>query len=578
VQVVCVLIDIAGLWYSHRTRGAPCLRHVRGSGRVDLIARRVREQPTRGDYVPYDQKSLIRALQDPAIYNHPVSGISLFETHISWIILTGEIVYKVKKAVNFGFLDFSTLEKRHFYCQEEVRLNRRFAPALYLDVITVTGDARRPALQGTGQPIEYAVRMRQFSQQALLSSMAAHHALTTEYIDELTALVAAMHARADVAGAGEPYGLPGDIHHWVMENFQHIRPVLQDTAQRERLEDLERWCEREFRHKHDAVKARKDTGFIRECHGDLHLGNLALVDGRITPFDCIEFNPCLRWIDVMSETAFLMMDLQDRGYRDLAYRFLNGYLQKGGDYRGVRILRYYLVYRALVRAKVAVLRLQQPVQASDVTRAGWGEYASYMQLAWHYASSSAPGLIITHGLSGSGKSWYASRLAVRQGAIQIRSDVERKRLYGYQMNANTGSGIHSGIYSEGASFKTYTRLAELARDVIEGGYTAVVDAAFLRHADRKHFRKLAARLGVPFVMLSFSADEETLRERIRMRQACGKDPSEAGIEVLQAQLGFREPLHSYEQEHAILVEASGNPTVADIAKRVAERMNPVVAG
>jgi hypothetical protein len=187
-------------------------------------------------------------------------------------------------------------------------------------------------------------------------------------------------------------------------------------------------------------------------------------------------------------------------------------------------------------------------------------------------------LIITHGVSGTGKSWYARRLAVSQGAIQIRSDVERKRLYGYPMNADTGSGIRTGIYSAEAGMKTYARLAELATYVIEGGFTAVVDAAFLKYAERDRFRELAARLGVSFVLLSFTADENTLRDRIRVRQAAGTDPSEAGMEVLQSQLRSQEPLQSDEQEYAILVEASENPPIADIINRVVAKTNPGAAG
>jgi aminoglycoside phosphotransferase family enzyme/predicted kinase len=546
-----------------------------GGAVVGLLSRRTREDVNRGDAVLQDQKTLIRALRDPALYDHPVGDIRLIETHISWVILTGEFVYKIKKAVNFGFLDFSTLEKRHLYCREEVRLNRRFAPDLYLDVVAVKGDAEHPALHGEGLPIEYAVRMRQFPQQALLSSMASHRGVTPDHIDEIAGLVAAMHARAAVADVTARYGQPHEIHHWVMENFAHIRPVLKDSKRTEQLCHLEQWCQREFQVKKSVIQSRKTDGFIRECHGDLHLGNLALINGRITPFDCIEFNPHLRWIDVMSESAFLLMDLQDRGYPELACRFLNALLQRTGDYAGVRILRYYLVYRALVRAKVAVLRLDQTAMAANTEDAAWIEYGSYVELARNYASSLTPALIITHGVSGTGKSWYASRLAISLDAIQVRSDVERKRLFGYRMDAKTGSGVQSGIYTVEAGMETYARLADLARYLIEGGYTAIVDAAFLKRAERDRFRLLAKQLGVPFVLLHFSADEDTLRNRICLRQASSIDPSEAGVEVMEAQLSSQEPLVSDEQVHTVLVDASREPSVADIAIRVNEKTNPV---
>ena len=525
--------------------------------------------------MPQDQVTLISALQDPAFFDHPVDDIRLIETHISWVILTGEFAYKIKKSVNFGFLDFSTLEKRHFYCEEEVRLNRRFAPGLYLDVVAVRGSVGHPFLHADGSPIEYAVRMRQFPQHALLSAMASRHGVTPEHIDEIAGLVAAMHARAAVAGASAQYGLPHDIHHWVMENFVHIRTSPMNSSRREQLDKLERWCQREFQLRESVIQSRKTDGFVRECHGDLHLGNLALIDDRITPFDCIEFNPHLRWIDVMSENAFLVMDLQDRGYPELACRFLNALLQQTGDYAGVRMLRYYFVYRALVRAKVAALRLNQAVKSAGTEGAAWDEYESYVQLAASYASAVNPALIITHGVSGTGKSWLASRLAVRLGAIQVRSDVERKRLFGYRMDAKTGSGVQSGIYTEEAGLQTYARLADLARWLIEGGYTAIVDAAFLKHDERERFRLLAGQLGVPFVLLDFSADEETLRKRIRVRQCSGRDPSEAGIDVLEAQLRSQEPLVSNEREQAVEVETSQEPSVADLATRLAGKISPV---
>ncbi|NNG12861.1 MAG: phosphotransferase, partial [Halobacteria archaeon] len=287
------------------------------------------------------QETLIAALQNPDVFDHPVGEISVLETHISWVILTGEFAYKIKKAVDFGFLDFSTLTKRHYYCQEELRLNRRFAADLYLEVISVTGSIDRPVLQGSGESIEYAVKMRQFPQQDLLSNIVARHGLDEAHVDEIAILLADLHACVDVADATTDYGRPDDIQHWVIENFEHIRPALDMPAQQVQLDWLENWCGQEFRNKRALIRTRRHDGFVRECHGDLHLGNLALINGRITPFDCIEFNPKLRWIDVISEAAFLTMDLEDRGYPGLAYRFLNGYLQHSGDYAGVGLLRYY---------------------------------------------------------------------------------------------------------------------------------------------------------------------------------------------------------------------------------------------
>ena len=520
------------------------------------------------------QEILIAALQNPDAFDHPVGEINVLETHISWVILTGEFAYKIKKAVDFGFLDFSTLEKRHYYCQEELRLNRRFAADLYLEVVSVTGSIDQPVLRGSGEPIEYAVRMRQFPQQDLLSNIVARHGLEAAHIDEIVGLLADLHARVDVADPATDYGRPDDIHHWVMENFEHIRPALAAAEQLAQLHRLEDWCTQEFRDRRSLIQARKRNGFVRECHGDLHLGNLALIDGRITPFDCIEFNPQLRWIDVISEAAFLTMDLEDRGYPGLAYRFLNGYLQRSGDYEGVGLLRYYLVYRALVRAKVAILRLGAVAGDADAGREAREEYESYGGLARQYAEVRRPALIITHGLSGSGKSWYATQLVEQLGALQLRSDVERKRLFGYHAQAATGSGIDTGIYTAEAGVRTYEHLANVACRIIDAGYPAIVDATFLKQAQRERFRQLAAELGVPFVLLHFEADSDTLRRRIGLRRQAGRDPSEAGLAVLEAQLESQEPLQSDERGAAVTVrrdmplealvrELSGRITAAD---------------
>ncbi len=499
------------------------------------------------------QEILIAALQNPDAFDHPVGEINVLETHISWVILTGEFAYKIKKAVDFGFLDFSTLEKRHYYCQEELRLNRRFAADLYLEVVSVTGSIDQPVLRGSGEPIEYAVRMRQFPQQDLLSNIVARHGLEAAHIDEIAGLLTDLHARVDVAGPATDYGRPNDIHHWVMENFEHIRPALAAAEQLAQLHRLEDWCTQEFRNRRSLIQARKRNGFVRECHGDLHLGNLALIDGRITPFDCIEFNPQLRWIDVISEAAFLTMDLEDRGYPGLAYRFLNGYLQRSGDYEGVGLLRYYLVYRALVRAKVAILRLGAVAGDADAGREVREEYESYRGLARQYAEVRRPALIITHGLSGSGKSWYATQLVEQLGALQLRSDVERKRLFGYHAQAATGSGIDTGIYTAEAGVRTYERLAEVACCIIDAGYPVIVDAAFLKQAQRERFRQLAAEFGMPFVLLHFVADSDTLRRRIGLRRQADRDPSEAGLAVLEAQLESQEPLQSDERGAVVTV-------------------------
>ncbi|MGZ5017019.1 MAG: AAA family ATPase, partial [Methylobacter sp.] len=294
--------------------------------------------------------ALIKALSE-------ANNCNIIETHISWVLLTGQYVYKIKKPVNFGFLDFSTLEKRRFCCNEELRLNRRLASELYLEVVPVTGTPDRPQLGGTDTAIEYAVKMTRFPSGQLLNEYAKLGQLNAETIDQLADSIAGFHEAVERTDESSPYGDSVNIKHWFDENFDHIRPLLATDIQKQQLQNIQQWGDCEWRSLADLMQRRKRQGYVRECHGDLHLGNITLINDKVIPFDCIEFNPMLRWIDVISEVAFLFIDLLHFGYEHYAYRFLNRYLQYTGDYEGLVLLRYYLVYRALVRAKVALLRM-----------------------------------------------------------------------------------------------------------------------------------------------------------------------------------------------------------------------------
>jgi len=478
--------------------------------------------------------TLIAALLQAQVYAHPVRALELIETHISWIILTGDYVYKIKKPVNLGFLDFSTLAQRRHCCEEEVRLNRRLAPELYLGVVAVTGTPQQPRLDGPGAAIEYAVRMVQFPQQAQFDRMLARGALESRHIDAVAQLVAGFHRRADVAGAETVFGDPDAVWQPVEENFLQIRNAVgDDSAAPERLAALERWSRRSFDQLRAVIGQRKAGGCVCECHGDLHLRNLAWVDDKPLAFDCIEFNPALRWIDVISEVAFLVMDLQDHDQEGLARRFLNGYLEHGGDYAGVRMLPFYLVYRALVRAKVEAIRATQPGLA-DAGRTGMLRAChGYLDLAERYTAGGRPVLIVTRGLSASGKTTLTQPLLEQLGAIRIRSDVERKRLFGLPAAADGQTAAGQGIYTAEAGKRTYDRLAELAGAVLEAGFSVIVDAACLEVERLAPFRSLAAARGLGFVILEFHAPADVLRARIAQR---AKGVSDANLDILEHQL------------------------------------------
>jgi aminoglycoside phosphotransferase family enzyme/predicted kinase len=495
--------------------------------------------------------ALIQGLLKPDIYCHETHSIRLLETHCAWVVLTGLYAYKIKKPVNFGFLDFSTLEKRKFYCEEELRLNRRFAPDIYLEVVTITGTRACPQINGDGQALEYAVRMRQFPDNGLLSQLAARKELETGHIDQLIDNISDFHRHADKAGADDQFGNPEKIHHWVRENFQHIQPLLTSMNEKADVEQLQQWSEKQYMRLTTVLQQRKQSGAVRECHGDLHLGNITLIDGRVTPFDCIEFNPELRWIDVISEIAFVLMDLDERGLPRYSHRFLNGYLQQTGDYAGLVVLPYYQVYRAMVRAKVAKLRCQQtPSAATDHVQAE-AEYRQYLQLALRYTARPRAVMVIMRGLSGSGKSTVARDLCEQTGMIQLRSDVERKRQAGLAATATSHSGIDNGLYSSDKTTETYRQLGILAKSVLEAGYSALIDATFLKREHRDHFRAQAAASGTAFLIIECAAPDSELERRILTRQASQQDASEATLEVLHAQQALDEPLSDAEQPYLL---------------------------
>ncbi len=500
-------------------------------------------------------QQLVDALRNPACYPHAVASVRVIETHISWVLLTGLFAYKIKKPVNLEFLDFSTLKARRAFCEEEVRLNRRLAPAIYLEVTPLSGTPRAPRVGDAGAPFEYAVKMREFAQESLLDRMLARGALTPALIDALAARVAAFHQSLPPAVPTSAHGTPQAIAAPARQNLRQIEPLVADADERELLASLQRWTEAEFAAQSANFSRRRAQGQVRECHGDLHLGNIAWVDGDITAFDCIEFNPELRWIDVMSEIAFLVMDLADRRHSGFAWRCLNAYLEIIGDYDGLAVLRFYLVYRALVRAKVIAIRMRQHgVEPSQQPQFS-AQLHEYLELAHGFATAWRPALIITHGVTGSGKTSLTQFLLEEAGMIRVRSDVERKRLHGLDAHARSAAGIGTGIYDRNSNARTYERLAAIAADAVRAGYPLIVDATFHLRAQRDRFRALAGELRVPFVIADVSAPEPLLRERIARRALIARDASEADAAVLAQQIAQCEPLTAEERASTVTLDS-----------------------
>ncbi len=447
----------------------------------------------------------------------PVPADICRETHISWVLLAGPYAYKLKKPVTLPFLDYGTVAQRRACCAAELRLNRRFAPELYLDVVDLAG--------------EPAVRMQRFDEALRLDHVSSMGDLTGAHLAQLARDLVAFQAGA--ARATPQFGTPVIIRADALENFDelaHLLPV--EAALLGRLRD---WTVAEWLRRKADFARRHERGFIREGHGDLHLGNLVLLDGRVVPFDGIEFNESFRCIDVASEIAFTLLDLLDHGRPGLAHWLLDAWLTWSGDFDALAVLRFYLVYRALVRAKVAALRGHENASVADQQEA-----AGYLALAARLTAPPPPTLTITCGPSGCGKSFESSRRLASADflhTVRIRSDVERKRLHGlapYDNSADSGGTI----YSADANTRTYARLAGLTEFLLQTGWSVIVDAAFLKRDERAVFLALAQRLGAPFGLIAPQVPQAELARRLRARR---NDISEATVNIMEQQLTWFEP-------------------------------------
>lgn len=514
-------------------------------------------------------QALINALQNPALYPHPVDGFQLIETHISWVLLTGEYAYKIKKPMNFGFLDFTSLGQRQHFCNEELRLNQRMTEGLYLEVLPITGSVEAPRIGGEGQAFEYVLKMRQFPQGQMLNTLQANGELGTSHIDQMARQIAEFHLQTPRVPADQPYGSPESVMAPVEQNFEQIRPFLSDKADLQQLDNLQAWTRSSFERLEGLFASRKANGFIRECHGDIHLGNATVIDGKVVIFDCIEFNEPFRKTDVWADTGFLAMDLEDRGLKCLARRFVSQYLELTGDYEGLQLLNFYKAYRALVRAKIALFSM--PANADGVQRAtSLRTYRNYANLAESYSAIPSRLLAITHGVSAVGKSHVAMRLVEALGAVRVRSDVERKRLFGEQQQ--DADQLHTGIYGQDASAATYQRLHELAAMILRAGFPVVLDATYLKAEQRQAAAGVASETGVPFLILDCQAPEAVIASWLQQRQAQNSDPSDATLEVVKAQQQNREQLNAQEQQHSTRIDTQESSGMDQVIEQIRQRL------
>jgi aminoglycoside phosphotransferase family enzyme/predicted kinase len=514
-----------------------------------------------------DSVQLVENLVRAGDFPHPTGDVEVVETHISWVLLTGAFAYKIKKPVDLGFLDFSTLDQRRHFCAEELRLNRRYAKEIYLDVVDIGGRIEAPVMDSKeGEVLDVAVRMVQFPSDALLSRQLADGKVSADDMVAFGITLARLHDEAPIAEADSEYGSRAAVFGPVEANFRVLQARCAGMPFLPHLEDIHHLVLSESRALEPILASRRNDGRVRECHGDLHLANVVRLSDRITPFDCLEFDPELRWIDVINEVAFLFMDTLKFERTDLAYAFLNGYVAESGDYAGLELLPFFVSYRALVRAKVRALGgLKTPAHEAELQ--------SYLGLADEWSARSGQSiLILTHGLSGSGKTAISEKLMASLPAIRLRSDVERKRLFGLRAHDRSDSGVDTGLYDASAGEKTYARLAELAGIGLAAGFNVIVDAAFLDGSQRERFAALADSCGSDSVVLVCDAPATVLRERVVGREQSGHDASEASLAVLDSQLERYRPLARGEDARAVRLDTRVHWSGEAVAKLIRQRL------
>lgn len=494
------------------------------------------------------QSKLIASLLKPGAYPHPVASLELLETHISWVILTGTYAYKIKKSVKLDFLDFSTLERRRHFCEEELRLNRRMAPQLYLDVVPICGSEKVPRVGGAGRAIEYAVKMHQFRQSAQLDKQLDAGFLNENDMRDLAATIATYHRDAAVLDFSSDQDAMRQVRAPQLENF----PLINSVTDMNTTHRVQEWTAQSLRDLEHTLIDRHKNGNVRECHGDLHLKNLVRLSSGIVAFDCVEFSAALRNIDVISDLAFLAMDLVACARQDLAGILVNRYLECTGDYSGMSVFGLYFVYHCMIRAKIAAVRSaerrDEEGRLEDIA-----ELKRYLAVAVRWIKRPAPIVVGMRGFSGSGKTWLSSQLLSELPVVRVRSDIERKRYLGLAESASSASQPGRGAYTARARADVYAVVMEIADGLIEAGFNVIADASFLMRKDRELLEALADRKDAALVWVDVSADNDEMVRRLRHRAATRDDASEADTGVLDYQHEHVEPLSAAELKHTVFV-------------------------
>lgn len=516
---------------------------------------------------------LVNALTRPEAYPERPAEVSMRQTHISWLFFTEDFVYKMKKPVDFGFLDFTSLEARRFFCEEEVRLNRRLTSDVYLGVVEVKAENGQVRLGGAGEVIDYAVHMRRLPEDRMLPTLLAAGNVTSATMHQLAHLLADFHAQAETGPAIDQDGTMATILGNWQENFTQTRPYLDWPLSREAYDKIRARVLRFCRLQAARFEERIAGGRIRDGHGDLRAEHICLTE-PIAIFDCVEFNHRFRYGDVAADVAFLAMDLEGQGFADLSRAFVRAYVEYSGDRSLPSVLDFYKCYRAFVRAKVECFRMDDPAVTSQDKRAAARAASGYLLRAARYAGAlERPWLLLCCGLMGSGKSVLGEALAPDLGLTVLRSDVVRKELAGMQPTTAAHTPYGEGIYSAEHSEATYTQLFKHAERLLSQGSSVLLDASFQHARHRTQAMRLAARVGAEFRVLECWCPEEELRRRLEARVAQGRSVSDGRWELLDQQRQAFEPLFEVPPPQHIKIDTTPAPKlVAEaVMRQLAQR-------
>ncbi len=467
--------------------------------------------------MPSELPAYVQALLNPTAYPEHPAAVELQQTQMSFIFLTGSYAYKTKKPVNLGYLDYTTLEKREYFCRQELELNRRLSPGAYIGVLPIMQSPAGIQLSGNGKIIEYAVKMKQLPRDRMMDVLLPQYRVTPAMLDKVAALMADFHDRAATSPQISAFGSLEGIRTNNDENFSQTEKYIGALVTQKSHRLIREYSDSFISDNAALFNRRVEQGRIRDCHGDLHCAHVCFADD-IYIYDCIEFNDRFRYCDTASEIAFLAMDIDRYGRADLSASFVQSYIRAGGDTEITTLLDFYKCYRAFVRGKVACFKYDDPLlkdKDAIVKEAGL-----YFNLAYKYACRK-PVVIIVTGLIGTGKTTAAGKIGQGLGYTILSSDVIRKELAGVPAGERHYDDFSSGIYSPEFTQKTYGELLKRTRALLKNGQSVIIDASFKKRADRMAAQRLADESGAGFLAVECVADEDTIQRRLERRKQAG---------------------------------------------------------